>query len=239
MRYETGIDVTCEGFTWRVSRTGYGLVLKDWDYGFAEALSAGLAPGRRSQLAFEARPVSAAPDASRMTREEFGAWLDDTAPEYKPERIPALHREFAEVESTTEGAIGFVNARGTITRGFVPAFLSDFFTAQQTIREILKFAGRARVAGREVEEVFNRNRAHFALRVTVTREGRLVQKFVPESLFGWMLLQAVRELTGWTWRGCEVCSTSFEVNERDDRQARKRFCSPRCRQRNFRDQRKS
>ena len=173
-----------------------------------------------------------------MTAEEFSAWLDEKAPEYMPENVPALHREFARAESTPDGAVEFVNSRGLITRGFVPAFLDDFYAAQRVIQDILKLAGRARRRGQEVEEIFNRNRASFSLRVAVTKEGRLVQKFVPDSLFGWMLLQAVRELTGWTWRGCEVCGTSFEIDERDRRQARKRFCSGACRQKNFQAQRR-
>ena len=237
MRYEADLDASGHGFRWQVARAGYAVVEDEYQYGFSEALEAGVPLAGTLRRGFIIRSNGPSPFGTCKTRADYEAWEREHVQEYAPVDRADLHRAFAGIQSTAEEALQFVNRHGLLTGGYgPPCFLDDFFAAQKLIRDICDQARRRAVAGSKVEEVINRNLSHFLLRVTVAPNGKLVHRLLPESLLGWMLLQAVRELTGSTWRACDVCRKPFEV--RDEREGRRRFCSDRCRQKNFRDQRR-
>ena len=239
MRYEAALDTSGRDFRRFVAKGGYSLVQTTRRYSLEESLAVGgeLSWGYLGRSGVVFKPVLSVPADRCKTAAEIEAWKEEQFTVYSPRDCAALHRAFARQESRAEEALQFVNRYGPIGGEFPYFdFLEDFYAAQKLIRDILELTKRPAANRNKVEEVINRSHVHFKLRVRVLPKNRLVQQLVPRSLLGWMLLQSVRELIGSTWRECAVCRTPFEVE--DERQKHQKFCSARCRQKNFRDQRR-
>jgi len=230
MRYATVFDPSGHDFRWSVHRHGYSIEQRTRDVSVAEGLVADVPIGRQSGPAFA---VNSTEPVDTLQPAQFEAWRKKNFIVYAPADRTDLHRRFAETRSADADALTFVSGHGLISQGPYAAFVADFFAGQELIRGILQLRTRSDVRASRVEELINRNRVHFLLRVAVAPTSKLVQQLMPRSLLGWMLLQALRELTGLTLGNCEVCGVSFEIT--DERKVNKKFCSDRCRQKNFRE----
>jgi len=221
MRHVPELDTSGRNFTWQKPVEGYSLIDATHEPDFIARIVFRDRP--LAGLALRTEPMR--PPESVRTREEMAAWHDSVVSSYSPSGVPGLHRKFAACESTPEAALAFCNKYGlpehALTR---PYFLSEFYAAQQMIRDAL-------ARKRKSVEAFNANTSDFWLRF----DGKTVA-VMPRSLLGFMLLATFREMRGSEWRDCEICGNPFEVH--DARQDRQRFCSPKCRQKHFRDSRR-